>query len=502
MIITDGKARSLDIVGSSTYGRDPKIMSSRTFNMITADGWFIDNYGYKKALALKGGHAGAIGRGIFASVRGNILISVVGINIYSIKIYVTVDGTFNYSSTLIGNLTTLSGPVFIDENNTNQIAICDQTALYIYNHMTEVFVQATLPEGFVPGYVTYQDGRFIISDLMSASWALSQVGDGTNWFWGDSGNPVLGAIQTKPDLAQAVLRVPGKGNLLYVFGKTVTELWTDVGSPTFPYQRSSSVNFDYGLLSIATLASSDEIIAWLGQNEKSGPVIMFSQSANVQQLSTDGINYRLSQLNKPQNSSAFFSKISGHLLYQITFYDPSDNYSLIYDFTASKFYDVTDENQDFHIARSVAFLNDDYYFVSFKDTNIYQMDASFTTYDYGTFKDGSPKVYDIPRIRVCSNIRMPTAELFAINNITFTLEQGNDYANSGNPDYQPRIAISVSRNGGISFGSYSTRPVYVRANRINKLNWWGLGSANDFVPQFRFWGTGPWKATNGQIYIK
>lgn len=495
------KPIELDLVGSSTFGRDPKISSRRTFNMIIADDWFTDYAGYKNVLNIS--RAGT-GRGIFTSVRSNKMIVVVNNKVYAVTIY----GSFLsdqklYNSSFIGNIDSYSGDVFIDENNTNQIAICDQANIYIYNTSTGNFQKAVLPEGFIPGYVTYQDGRFITPDKVSASWALSQVGDGLNWFWGASGEPVLGAIQTKPDLGVATLRVPGRGNLLYVMGSTVTELWTDVGGATFPYQRNSSLNFDYGCINAATLASSDEVVAWLGINEKSGPVIMYTTGGDVQQISTDGINFKFEQLKNPANSSAFFVKLSGHLIYQLTFYDKDDNYTVAYDFTTKQFFDVTDENMNFHIARRVAFFNDDYYFVSFSDGNLYQFTPNLTTYDYGFFEDESEKVYEIPRIRVCGNIRPPNAFRFAINNVTFILEQGNDVTHTINndPNYNPRIGLSISKNGGISFSSYVSRPIYTVGNRMNRLNWWNLGVANDLVLQFRFWGRGPWKATNGLVNI-
>lgn len=485
----------LDIVGSSTFGRDPKILASRTFNMITADNWFIDYGGYENVSSV---NPDGTGRGIFTSVRANKLIVVMGNSVYSVSVYnIEENNKRQYSIQFVGQIDTFYGDVFLDENNANQIAICDQNAIYIYNYVLSTFIKATLPLGFIPGYVTFQDGFFIAPDRNSSLWILSAANDGLNWFWGAAGAPVEGSIQTKPDLGVAALRVPGRGNLLYVFGQTVTEPWTDIGAPIFPYQKSSSINFDYGLVNSATLAASDEIVAWLGQNEKSGPVIMYTMGNEVHQISTDGYNYKFEQLNFPEKSSAFFVKLSGHLIYQLTFYDPSDNFSLIYDFTSGKFYDVTDENMNFHIARRVAFFQDEYYFVSFNDGNLYQMRADLTTFNYGI------REYEIPRIRVCSNIRLPNQFRFAVNNVTFTLEQGNDAdaVFDYDPNYNPRIAMSISKDGGYRFSSYSSRPVYRTARRINRLNWWNVCSANDFIPQFRFWGRGPWKATDGIVSI-
>jgi len=285
--------------------------------------------------------------------------------------------------------------------------------------------------------------------------------------------------------------------LLFVMGNTITELWTDVGGAIFPYQRSTSVNIDYGCINAATIASLEQIIAWVGINEKSGPVILYSTGSDVKTVSTEGINYRLSQLNKPESCSAFFVKLNGHLIYQLTFYDASDNFSILYDFTTQKFFDVTDENMNFHIARRVAFFDNDYYFVSFNDNNIYRMSSELNTYDYGNI------IKEIPRTRICSNIRLPDSSSFIVNNVSFCLEQGNDTNNTGNdPTYIPRIAMSASKNGGISFGSYISKDLNKVGNRINRIQYWGLGIANDLVVQFRFYGKGPWNASKGIVRIR
>lgn len=496
----NGEELPLDIAGSSTFGRNPKIMASRTFNMILSDNWLIDGYGYKKVIGISNN---GIGRGAFSSIRYNRMIFVINEKVYSVGVFsVTRTGKKTYQTDVIGTLETSSGDVFIDENIVGQIGICDQKNVYIYNYLNNTFQKATLPAGVFPSYIAYKDGRFIVPDSLSASWYLSAIGDGLNWFSGSSGEPVSGAIQTKADFALAVFAFPGKGNLITVMGHIVGEWWTDVGSPVFPYQKNTSINADYGCVNQATIAFSDQIVAWLGSNEKSGPTILFSSGGDVQTVSTDGINLRFAQLVNPQKSCAFFVKLAGHLLYQLTFYDKADNYTVVYDFTTQKFFDFTDENQNFHIARKAVFFNNDYYFISLRDGNIYQLDAEFSTYDYGTFADETPKVFEIPRIRVCTNIRRDNAYRFIVNQVTFTMEQGNDTTNDGNdPNYIPVIDMSFSDNGGISFGSYVSYPVYQVGVRQNKLDWWNVGAANDFVCQFRFHGKGPWKCTNGLVGV-
>lgn len=521
----------LDIVGSTKFGRYPKISREETFNMIISDNFLVPYAGYMEVANIIDT---AQGRAIFTSVRFNHMILVIGNNVYIVST--------NLSVTKVGSIATFEGDVYIDENNTNQVAICDRQNIYIYNYVTGAFTTATID--FTPGYISYQNGRFIAAALETATWRLSDVGNGLSW---PNDSFHVGLLQTKPDTVVATQRVPSRGNLLYVFGSTVTEIWQDVGAQLFPYQRNSSVNIDYGCLNPATIAFNDTIVVWLAANEKSGPMIAYSMGGDIKKISTDGIDFKLTQLKNPANSYGFLFRQDGHLIYQLTF--PDDNLTYIYDFNTQKFFTLTDEEMNAHIAKRVAFFNDSYYFVSLIDGNLFQLSTSFTTYNG----------HEIPRIRVCRNIRLPDASRFAVNNLTFTLEQGtqqNVFFNeallteSGLPilteDGEPitvdvtrtietlepllteagdvlltedgeelligvtstapypipqAVALSVSKNGGESFGTIWSKQLNPRGVFRNRLIYWNLGAANDFIPQFRFWGLGRFVATDGIVSI-
>jgi hypothetical protein len=520
----------LDIVGSTKFGRYPKISVEETFNMIISDNFLVPYAGH---ILIRSIIEAGEGRALYTSNRYDHMIAVIANNVYSI--------TSNLSFSIIGKLATFSGDVYIDENNTNQIAISDSQKLYIYNYTTGSFTTPTID--FMPGYLSYQNGRFVAASVGTSTWRLSAVGDGNTW-------PDIntGTLQTKPDYVVATQRFPGRGNLIYIFGNTVTEAWQDVGYALFPYQRMSSVNIDYGCLNPATIAFNENYIVWLAANEKSGPVIAYSTGGDINRISTDGIDFRFTQLKKPEDSYGFLFRQDGHLIYQITFV--TDNVTYIYDFNTKKFFTLCDEYQNFHIAKKVAYFNEAYYFVSFTDGNLYQLGSQFTSYDG----------IEIPRVRVCRNIRLPDGSRFAVNNITFTIEQGtqeNIYATdelltesgfiimteSGQNievstgglitiTYQPiqaeddtllltesgqelliavqsdiqnpvpqAVHLSVSKNGGESFGTIWSKRLNSKGNFRNRLQYWNAGSANDFIPQFRFWGLGRFVATDGIVSI-
>ena len=548
-------AKPLNIVGSSTFGRYPTISIEKTYNMFMSDGWMVPYPGYKLGIDASQLGNGTQGRGLKASAKLNRMIGVVNSNVYLINI--TFDQhrqkVIASQSIKIGELQTSTGPVYISENNKPQILISDGTSLYIYDTQLTPNFQ-TITTDFIPGYIDFHDTYFLCAAQADGfytppannTWRLSGQNDGTSW---PSDAASIGLLQTKPDNTQAVVRFPSKGNMIFVFGKTVTEPWFDVGYQLFPYQRNTSFNIDYGCLSPNSIASMDELVVWLGVNEKGGPVIMYSNGGMPKAITTDGIDYMLSNFQNPQDCQAYIYRQDGHIFYHINFY--SDNVSLFYDFKHDKFYHASDENGNYFIASYVAFFNNQYYFLSKNNGNLYALDTIFTTYDGN----------EIPRIRTCKNIRNIQQEPFIANDCGFTIETGNTnyyeqiigpiylitedgkrYITEGDPIflatelneiYQtedgdnmvseqvdgdsfeyliseqeevehsvPRVDFSISIDGGDHFSSYDPQYLPPIGQRMHKLAWWQLGWSNDLVCQFRFWGFGRFVVTDGVVNIR
>jgi hypothetical protein len=563
MAITRGqnfKQYPINIVGSSIFGRYPKISTEKTYNMFISDEFLVPYAGYQIAISSTTFNLGKEGRAIFSSIKFGRLVVVVDNSVYLVNINYSqlYNKVINSQTILIGTLNTSTGVVYITENNKPQICISDGTNIYIYDPALSPSFQTISTIDFVPGYVTFHDTYFICaakSDTFytppaNNTWRLSAQNDGTMW---PNQAANIGLLQTKPDNIQAVVRFPSKGNMIFVIGENVTEAWFDTGAQLFPYQRMNQFNIDYGCLNPATVAYMDEVVVWLAANEKSGPIIMYSSGGEPQKITTDGIDYLFSQLQNPQDAQAFLYRQDGHLFYHINFY--SDNLSLFYDFNTKKFYHASDQNLNYFIASEVAFFNNQYYFVTRNNGNLFAFDTIFTTYQ-DVDRLGNVVLNEIPRIRTCKNIRMRSQEYFIANDVGFTIEtgetnyqkesigpiflitqdekyiitQGNSiffitqdnkyvlsqdgnslvFQESDNTDFffliaqdnaylqiTPRVDFSVSYDGGASFSSdfpYVLNPI---GQRKNRLMWWQGGIVNDMVCQFKFWGMGRFVVTDG-----
>lgn len=517
----------LKMVGGTRFGRYSKISSEQTWNMIISDGWNVPFAGYKNVISIdpKGQ-----GRAIYASTKNNKMFAVINSNVYIISPGLTY-------TVAIGNLATTAGnDCFIAENNNGIVLFSDFEYLYSYSYATNVLTQLTSTKLVIssPGYITFQNGRFIVPDTSTNLWYISGVGDTTF----SATSQFQGALQTKPDTCQAIIRFPGKGNLLLVMGNVVTEQWQDIGAQLFPYQRTPYSNIDYGCLNPASIDENEDIACWVAGNEKSGAFIMFTDGNGVKRISNDGIDFKLANLIDPTNVYGYLFRQDGHLIYVATW--PTDGISYAYDFNTQEFSTLSNENLNAYIAKDVVYFNGNYYFVSTIDGNIYQMSSNFYTYDYG-----NGNVFEIPRIRIPPPIRMPDQSRFITGYMGFTIEQGqfsydyrdtrsllsdeqlnpittqggqpslvplaypnqNQYTQRGAQQYigngynfrtnVPRVDLSLSKDGGRNYSNNVSLNMRPEGKRQNRLMWWRLGASNDLIPQYRFYGLNRFVMTDG-----
>lgn len=542
-LTTESEEIPVRIVGSSVFGRYPTISVERTYNMfITTSGdgeeeWLVNFPGYSAILRLV--ELGAEGRGAFHSVRGNFILAVVAGNVYRIN-------QFNEVATLLGSISTSTGDVFFDENLSSQIVFVDGQTATIYNYALDpgaispaVYVGVPGDTHFQPNYVTYQNTYFIFGNALTtvfgSQWVIFNSGsDNTlpnayklNWV------QTL-AIQTKADFAKAVIRIPGRGNNIIVFGLSVAEIWNNIGGLPV-YQRMSSINIDYGIVSVATIAANDEVVAWLAINEKSSPALMIMQGGNASRISTDGFDYLLETVKVPSKSTAALYRQGGHLFYILTFFDPSDNFSIMYDFTKKCFYDLSDWDFTAFPLRQIVYFQNKSYFLSFKDGAMYEFNSDLTQYDTFANSGGESvdKVYDIPRVRLTNTHRIPKRpEKYKIKMFTFIIESGTTpdayntpvcfgyiltedthqiiYTEDGLPILveggycttgKPRVDLTISKNGGINFSNAVSYTLKTTGDYKNQPRFNNLGYAQQITYELTIWSSGRVVLKDGMMEI-
>jgi len=411
---------NIDIVGSNTFGRYGKQSSAETTNLFISGMSLVCYPGYKKVIEfLINGKS----RGIFRSTRYDHLIVVVNNIVFSV--------TKSLSIAIIGFLETSFGAVYIAENNNSEIAMTDGNYIYSYNYKSKNFSRKLLD--FSPSYLTFQDGYLIAPESDSQRWRLSDLNNALSW---PDDPQHVGEISTKADTAIATIQF---NRQLFVFGKKVTEIWHNVGSPIFPYQRNNAISIDYGCLNKNTIAQGFGYLVWLASNERSNASIIVSTGGNPEFISSDGLDFKISSMKNPSNSIGFIFQENGHIFYHITFLD--DNYSLVY-----------------------------------------EMSSSLYTYDYRlNTTDSSDLNFEIPRQRI-------TSPLIFKNNKSKRVSILNVAQESGASDSEQKIGLSVSYDGGYGYSDIVLQNMPRNGYRKNMVTFNSLGASNAFCFKFEWWG--------------
>jgi hypothetical protein len=456
----------LKIVGGTNFARYPKMTDEATINMMVTSSNDISALvpydGYQQVISFLGNQEP---REIYVSTLLNAMLVAVGNNIYLVQ-----NDLFFRS---IGQLQTFLGPVYFAENLASEIGIVDNLNLYIYNYANNTFQIIDLPD-IIPAYIAFLDTYFILTDSNQRFWQISNSDDGATY------NPLMIAyLQTEADQLQCVVPL---NRTLWVMGQKVSELWNDnptgynasgVGNPvSFPFQRNNSISINYGVLSVQTVCSDFQILVWLAFSASSSPTIVYTRGGAPEELSPDGLDYVLKNLTAPQDSTAILFKEYGHILYQITFY--TDNLSIVYDFANGLWYIVTDEAQNYHIAKRAAIFNNNLYFINFSQDNpgLFLMSAQNTTYNGDI----------IPRIRICPPIRFK-GKRFITKYVDIDMEQGE------NEGFR-YIDFSMSKNGGQSYGNVYRKVMFPVGYREGQNRFQNLGLCNDLRVKFMFLSPG------------
>ena len=462
----------LQLVCSSKFGVDAKISIEQVWNMYESDGFMVNFPGYKEIAQFSGTTQG---RGIFVSTAGGFILLVLDNRVY------------RYGGSLVGTVNTYAGDVFIEENNAHQIAICDKEAIYIYNYKDNTFIKATT--SFTPIHLSQQNGYFIAVAKDTFEWRLSALNNGLSW---TDDATVIGEFEIGGEFPVATMPLPTMQNQLLIFGSNNTVIFSDLADGgsfgLFPYARNNSVKINYGCVNPATIAAADNYVVWLGQNKSSGLAIMVTTGGQPEKISSDGIDLRLGRLQAPQDSTASLFRIDGHLFYLINFYNPADNFSLIYDFNTQKFFNISDNKQNYHPARKIVSFENSLYFLSHAKGSLYQLSTNYYSY----------AGEEAPRIIITPYLRMPDTMPFIVQNLFFPIEQGSA---SEDRAIDSRVDLAFSTNGGKSFGNYVSRTLNPEGKSRNIVSYWNLGRHNELAMQFRFYGLYKFIVGNGQMSI-
>ncbi len=454
------KSVNIPINGGYNPIRYPSINNETMLNLFDYEQGIISTPGFKEIVSEIA--SASESRGIFYSVILQRYVVVIGNSFFACT---------DEHSTLLGNLDSLSGKVFIAENGLStspnsttgdpgaQIAVSDGENVYVYT-LDDKFEKAKNDAGdtidFKPGTIVFQNGFFFVNDLNNDRIYASAINNALS-FPSDQFDFISGRTVTCAAFK----------NLLYVFSKDGMQPFygaaSSAGDIFFPYSPDINRAWEYGCLSANSFANSLGTMAWLGNSRYSNPVIMASNGSTPKAISTPGIDSLINNFVNPGDSDGFIYEVEGHTFYQINF--NTDKFSLLYDFFSKKWARLSHFNENsLHPIRQTA---------SYENKNILVGIRN----DKGSVNEISLDIFTqddriMPRSIITKNYTRNERPI-TLSEVDLQMEQGENKKTT-------KVCFSVSKDRGRTYHLYHIRqlePVgqresILRFRKFGQARWW------------------------------
>ena len=249
-------------------------------------------------------------------IRGLWAFNGVGYVVSGLSLYKI---TSSYVATFLGTVSG-TGPVSMADNGTQLFIACNGPS-YIYNSLTNVFVQITDVD--FPGAVTvgYLDGYFVFIEPNSQKVWVTALLEGT------SIDPLdFASAEGSPD---GLVSMIVDHREVWLFGTNSVEVWYDAGNADFPLQRIQGAYNEIGCAATYSVAKLDNGLFWLGADARGQGIVYRANGYTGQRISTHAIEYAIAQYGTISDAIAYTYQQEGHAFYVLTF--PSANATWVYD---------------------------------------------------------------------------------------------------------------------------------------------------------------------------
>lgn len=382
-------------------------------------------------------------------------------------VYVVHRGTFyevNNSGISVarGAIGTTSGNVGISDNGV-QVMVVDGLNGWIWNRDTLVWVQITdvnFPNGAT--VVVYADSFFLVDDPANPGrfWK-SAVFDGLSW------NSLQ--FSTAESAADSLVNIFPHQGYLGLFGEVTLEGWQNVGGTNFPYQRVSGAVIEWGLGAKWSIAKYDNSLMFLAKNRLGGYQVVVIENflprpVSGQDFQAELDSYVAQGIVSDAVAFSFFD--SGHSFYHLSF--PNVGKSWIYDLSTESWAEVQSGGGRHRPAMGLAYFERNLA-ADYENGKVYRLAAQFDT-DNGQVIDR-----EIITKHLFDEYRTSISRLW----LDIQPATGTDAVQ------EPRIELSISRDGGNTYGPGVLAQMGAIGAYLTRCFWSRLGRARDWVFRFR-----------------
>ena len=339
-------------------------------------------------------------------------------------------------------------------NNTQTVS---STTLYFIN-----FSVLPSTDGAFQGadVVDVVDNYFVYNKPNSQEWAASNLL-----------SPITYGLSfaskfTGPDNLVSLICSNGQ---VYLLGEKTTEVWSDVGTFPFPFQRIPGSSSQHGIAAKSSVARLGNTFAYLSRNNRGLSEIVTMNGYFPQRISTHAVENTLTN-QYVADAVAYTYQLEGHEVYVITF--PSLDLTWAYDISTQlwhKWLSVNSSNEFYrHRSNCGSVFNDIFIVGDYKNGLVYQLDQENYT-DNGN---------EIRRLRRCPHLVTDLQrEYFDELQLQFQPGVG---LNSGQGN-DPQAMLRWSSDGGSTWSNEYWCTIGKMGKYNNRAIWRRLGWSRDRI---------------------
>ena len=257
---------------------------------------------------------------------------------------------------------------------------------------------------------------------------------------------------------------------VYLLGETSSEVWVDVGTFPFAFQRIPGTSTQHGIAAKFSLARVGNSFAYLSRNNRGQAEIMQMNGYMPQRISNHAVEYSI--VNKyVDDAIAWTYQLAGHECYVISF--PSVNLTWVYDLATGMWHkwlasDPLTGQYSRHTGNCSAVFQGMVLVGDIADGQIYKLDPDAYT------DDG----VEIRRLRRCPHLVTDLQRQY-FDELQIQFQPG--VGNLNTPGNDPQAMLRWSNDGGSTWSNEHWTTIGKMGNYKNRAIWRRLGMARDRI---------------------
>jgi len=377
-------------------------------------------------------------------IMGENLYVVAGPNVYKIDSTKTV--------TSLGTIATAPSRVMMTNNGTQVTILTDSGTAYYCTSTASSLTQITDSDYQLSDSVATLDGYTVFTKQQGRTFQWSNI----------NATESYGALNFQSVEADSsnIVRVAMNNLELWFFKENITEVYYNSARPGYIFDRKEGVFIQKGCAAKYSVASLDGGFFFLGNDR----LIYQTNGYQLVPISTFPISQEIEKYSTVSDAYGFTHVINGHKFYTLTF--PSENKTWQYNITTNLWHEReslnAQQSQGQWRATTHAFFNGLNLFGDFETGVIYQADADVYTENGSTILR---KIISATQFADFSRATLDRFTLMMDTGVGLITGQGSD----------PQIMLSVSTDGGQTWGFLATEPIGTVGQYMREVFWTSLG---------------------------